>query len=489
MITEEQKRLFAEKLRLRLTSLGFPPSAAEKATSSLLPSHLDGNTLVAECHDGFYREEVFQSQLPELNQVARECWGPEIEVRIRHEAPTTTTQRKVRGKGKSAQTTSLESFFEPQVQTSPAEPPRAAVTQEEPAEEDGFSPNSDFEKPGNRLNPQFTFSTFVRGQSNALAYSACESVTRNPGELTNPVFIYGATGLGKTHLLHSVGNDILRRHPDWTILYVTSEEFMTDMITSIRCHRQAAFRQKYRSADVLLVDDIQFLENREATQLEFFFTFNELCQKRKQIVITSDKYPKDIPNIEERLKSRFLQGLIADIEPPSYEDRYAIIEAKAKPMSLKLKPEIIHHIATHAKTNVREIEGLLNNLRIRQLMTGKIPSLDCVNEYLKRIIRLDNPKLDVSSIQRAVATHFNIRLSDLLSATRERRIVQPRQIAMFLTREILGTSLEEIARSFGKRDHTTIMNAIEKIEDLAKKDASCRAAIMEIRRKLEQHLP
>lgn len=487
MITEDQKILFAEKLRQRLTTLGFPPAAADKASVSLIPTHLEGNTLVAECEDGFYRDEVFRRQLPHLTEIVKECWERVLQIELR---AGTGNGTPTKGRGKKhrepTEKESLESFFD----LTPTPEPTPVVTDEafETQDSSESDASQESEKGRHCLKSNFTFAAFVRGQSNALAYSACESVTRNPGELTNPVFIYGATGLGKTHLLHSVGNEIHRRHPDWNILYVTIEDFMTDMISSIRQHRQEAFRHKYRSADVLLVDDIQFLENREATQLEFFFTFNELCQRQKQIVITSDKYPKDIPNIEERLKSRFLQGLIADIEPPSYEDRYAIIEAKAKTMSLRLKADITHHIAIHAKTNVREIEGILNNLRIRQLMTGKIPTLECVNEYLRRIIRLDTPKVDVGTIQKLVAAQFNIRLSDLLSSSRERKIVQPRQIAMFLTRETLGLSLEEIARSFGKRDHTTIINAIDKITELVRKDASCKSAITEIKRKLEQNL-
>ena len=338
------------------------------------------------------------------------------------------------------------------------------------------------------LNPELTFTTFVRGQSNLIAYSACESIAKNPGNLTNPVFIYGATGLGKTHLLHSVGNEILRQHPTWTIKYVTSVDYMNELIQAIRFSKQEQFRNKYNHVDVLLVDDIQFLESKDSTQLEFFHTFNDLFQKKKQIVITSDKYPKDIPNIEERLKSRFLQGLIADIEPPGFEDRVAIIEAKAKALLLKLTRDVVLHIATHVKSNVREIQGILNNLAMTQSMTGAPPSIESTNAHLRRIIRVPAQSLDLNAIQKAVAAHFGIKLSELMSQDRSQRLVVPRHIAMYLSRELLGSATTEIAEAFGRKNHTTVMHAVEKVKELIEKDASTRAIINELKRKLDQNL-
>jgi chromosomal replication initiator protein len=263
---------------------------------------------------------------------------------------------------------------------------------------------------------------------------------------------------------------------------------MNELIQSIRFYKQEEFRMRYNHVDVLLVDDIQFLESKDSTQLEFFHTFNDLFQKNKQIVITSDKYPKDIPNIEERLKSRFLQGLIADIEPPGFEDRVAIIETKAKALSLKLTRDIVLHIATHVKTNVREIQGILNNLAMTQSMTGAPPTIESTNAHLRRIIRVPAQSLDLSAIQKAVATHFGIKLTELMSQDRSQRLVIPRHIAMYLSRELLGSATTEIAEAFGKRNHTTVMHAVEKVKDLIEKDASTRAIVSELRRKLDQNL-
>lgn len=340
----------------------------------------------------------------------------------------------------------------------------------------------------NNLIQDFMFSTFVRGQSNLVAFSACEAVTQNPGNLTNPVFLYGATGLGKTHLLHSVGNEIQRSHPEWKIIYVTSGDFMIEHIASIRFNKQEMFRNKYRQCDVLLVDDIQFLERKENTQLEFFHTFNELYQRKKQIVITSDKYPKDIPNISERLKSRFVEGLIAEIEPPSFEDRLAIVEAKSRMMGLRLSSDLIQYISENVKANVREIQGVLNNILMNQSMSGKPPTLELIMNLLKRIVRQPSTVLSVDSIQRAVAANFNLRVSDLLAPTRTQRLVLPRHIAMYLSSVMLDCSTTEIAEAFAKKDHTTVLHAISKVKQLLEKDVSTRATVNEIRRKLDQNL-
>lgn len=338
------------------------------------------------------------------------------------------------------------------------------------------------------LQRDFLFDTYVRGQSNMVAYSACEAVARSPGKLSNPVFIYGATGLGKTHLLHAVGNEILTTWPAWNIVYISSQDFMNELITSIRFNKTGEFRTKYHAADVLLVDDIQFLESKESTQMEFFHIFNVLCEKKRQIVITSDKYPKDIPNIEERLKSRFLQGLIADIEPPSYEDRLAIIEAKAKMMNLDLTDEIVAQIASHVRSNVREIQGVLTNLLMGQSMTGKSPTPESTNEILRRIVNMKGPTIDVATIQKVVAQHFALKVSDLTSPKREKRLVLPRHIAMYLAKDLMNIALKEIAESFHRGDHTTVQHAIRKVEQLIASDESTRASIKELKRKLEQCL-
>lgn len=530
--------------------VGFQEKIAATVASVIQPVKIEGNTIIADCKDNFYRYTVINSRMSTITEVAKECWGPDIEIFIRSEADTQFLPKKrTRGekkgtKPKSQPEDSLFASPEAPVESLPLapliqakiksskeklalperplnveqgevfEPEKKTEAKEEKApatavlhasrnldqiskstkvtpialgEDFEGRQNALLEAPLRGLMPEFTFSTFVRGQSNLIAYSACESIARNPGNLTNPVFIYGATGLGKTHLLHSVGNEIKRNHPDWMIVYVTSGDFMNELIASIRFNRQEVFRNKYRLCDVLLVDDIQFLENKDATQLEFFHTFNELYQKKKQIVITSDKYPRDIPNIEERLKSRFLQGLIADIEPPSFEDRVAIIDAKSKGLGLRLSREIILHISTHVKSNVREIQGVLNNLLMTQSMSGKIPTIESTNSLLRRIVRVSEAAADIPTIQRAVASYFGIKLSDLLSANRSQKFVVPRHIAMFLAKELTSSPVTEIAESFGKKDHTTVMHAISKVRELLEKDASTRTAIQDLKRKLDQN--
>jgi chromosomal replication initiator protein len=319
-----------------------------------------------------------------------------------------------------------------------------------------------------------------------VAYSACEAVAKNPGNLSNPVFVYGTSGLGKTHLLHSVGNAIQRNNPSWNILYVTSDDFMNEFIASIRFSRQEQFRQKYRNCDVLLVDDIQFLENKDTTQTEFFHTFNELYQKKKQILITSDKYPKDIPNIEERLKSRFLQGLIADIEPPGFEDRLAILEAKSKNLGLKMDQELAMHIANQVKGSVRELQGVLNTLLMNQNMTGVPATIESANQVLKRMLKINTGiPVDMPLIQKVVSQHFGIKIADMTSKNRSQKYVIPRHVAMYLAKEILQTTTTEIADAFGKKDHTTVMHALTKVKELMDSGPSMKATLQELRKKIE----
>jgi|GEM_PF-365215 len=347
--------------------------------------------------------------------------------------------------------------------------------------------SSGSETPERMLDPQFTFDTFVQGTTNQMASLACQNAARNPGNVSNPVFIYGSTGLGKTHLLYAVGNEIRRNHPDWHVRYVTSEDFVLDFTRAVRHNKHYEFRNKYRQVDVLLVDDIQFLEKKDSSQLEFFHTFNELYQNKKQIVITSDQYPRTIPNIEERLKSRFLQGLIATIEPPTFEDRSAIIEVKAKSFGLRLGREHIDFIATHVKTNVREITGVLNTLLMNQSIKGEPPSLETIQQLLRKDIRTQSNGVDVLSIQKAVSAHYEIKLQELMGASRKENIVTPRHVAMYLAREMLGITTTEVAAAFGRRDHTTVLNAVRRISDLMERDASTLATVKELRRKLEHN--
>jgi chromosomal replication initiator protein len=339
--------------------------------------------------------------------------------------------------------------------------------------------------PERALDPEFTFQTFVQGTNNEIASQACLNAARNPGNVSNPVFIYGSTGLGKTHLLHAVGNEIQRNRPEWHVRYVTSEDFVLDFMRAVRHNKHHEFRNKYRQVDVLLVDDIQFLERKDSTQLEFFHTFNELYQSKKQIVITSDQYPKTIPNIEERLKSRFLQGLIASIEPPTFEDRVGIIEVKASNFGLKLRRDHIEFIATHVKSNVREITGVLKTLLVNQSIKGEAPSLEAIQQLLRKDMRAQSSGVELLSIQKAVSAHFGIKFQDLMSSSRKENFVLPRHVAMYLARDMLPLTTTEIALAFGRKDHTTVLNAVRRISDLIEQDASTLATVKELRRKLE----
>jgi chromosomal replication initiator protein len=534
MASVEKSEVFFEKLKARLISLGLGDAVAHSIASQVIPVKYDGSTIIADCKSQFHGALIVSAKMNEIIEVAKQVWGSHIEFYVRSESETVPASAPKKPRSKQTATTPLFDMPETEVKKSPSKNsareakqnqsstanPNALKTEATVVHKADKSGNSttlqatkninqiatpmnitpisileDFDsrppvtqEQNRSLNPELTFTTFVRGQSNLIACSACESIAKNPGNLTNPVFIYGATGLGKTHLLHSVGNEILRQNPNWNIKYVTSVDYMNELIQSIRFYKQEEFRKRYNHVDVLLVDDIQFLESKDSTQLEFFHTFNDLFQKKKQIVITSDKYPKDIPNIEERLKSRFLQGLIADIEPPGFEDRVAIIETKARALSLKLTRDVVLHIAAHVKSNVREIQGILNNLAMTQSMTGAPPSIESTNAHLRRIIRVPAQSLDLPAIQKAVASHFGIKLSELMSQDRSQRLVIPRHIAMYLSRELLGSATTEIAEAFGKRNHTTVMHAVEKVKDLIEKDASTRAIVNELKRKLDQNL-
>lgn len=534
MATIEKSEVFFEKLKSRLKSLGLGDSVAHSIANQVVPVKFDGHTVIADCKSQFHGNLIISAKMTEIVEVAREVWGPSIDFFIRSDSDSMAPQPKRSKPPKTSETPSLfdtpdnnqkkvsprkiekglkTTYTDPTLENLAAPSIRAPIENiltpkistlqaskniNQMSKQMNVTPISladDFEakatpaqESSRSLNSELNFSTFVRGQSNLIAYSACESIAKNPGNLTNPVFIYGATGLGKTHLLHSVGNEILKQHPNWNIKYVTSVDYMNELIQSIRFYKQEAFRHKYNHVDVLLVDDIQFLESKDSTQLEFFHTFNDLFQKKKQIVITSDKYPKDIPNIEERLKSRFLQGLIADIEPPGFEDRVAIIESKARALNLKLTRDVVLHIATHVKSNVREIQGILNNLAMTQSMTGAPPSIESTNSHLRRMIRIPTQSLDVNTIQKAVASHFGIKLTELMSSDRSQRLVVPRHIAMYLSRELLRSATTEIAEAFGRKNHTTVMHAVEKVKDLIEKDASTRAIVNELKRKLDQNL-
>lgn len=317
-----------------------------------------------------------------------------------------------------------------------------------------------------RLNPEFTFENFVEGKSNQLARAAASQVGENPGRAYNPLFIYGGVGLGKTHLMHSVGNMIRSRNPEARVCYVHSERFVGDMVKGLQHNTISEFKRAYRSLDALLIDDIQFFAGKERSQEEFFHTFNALLEGQRQIILTCDRYPKEVNGLEERLKSRFGWGLTVAIEPPELETSVAILMSKAQAEGVTLPEEVAFFIAKRIRSNVRELEGALRRVIANSRFTGRPITLDFTKEALKDLLALQDKLVTVENIQKTVAEYFKIRVADLLSKRRSRSITRPRQIAMSLAKELTSHSLPEIGDAFGGRDHTTVLHACRRVKAL-----------------------
>ncbi|HEX6591596.1 MAG TPA: chromosomal replication initiator protein DnaA [Moraxellaceae bacterium] len=321
------------------------------------------------------------------------------------------------------------------------------------------------------LNPLFTFENFVSGKSNQLAFAACHQVAEKPGSTGhNPLFIYGPTGLGKTHLMHSVGNAVLRANPNARILYITSERFVGDFVTALQRDLMNDFKRLYRSLDVLLIDDIQFFAGKGGSQEEFFHTFNALLEGSRQIILTSDKFPREINNLDERLKSRFAWGLTLQVEPPELETRVAILMKKAEQNGVLLPQPSAFFVAQHVQANVRELEGALNKVIATARFKGKPVDLDLVKESLKDVLAVRAKQISIENIQKVVAEYYRIPLRELTGKKRNRSYARPRQVAMALSRELTSHSYPEIGQSFDGRDHSTVIHACEKIDDLKRSD-------------------
>ncbi|WP_018871621.1 chromosomal replication initiator protein DnaA [Thioalkalivibrio sp. ALJ16] len=326
--------------------------------------------------------------------------------------------------------------------------------------------------PVSNLNPAFTFDTFVEGKSNQLARAASLQVAENPGVAYNPLFIYGGVGLGKTHLMHAIGHSILARHPEGRIIYLHSERFVADMIKALQHNAIDEFKQHYRSADALLIDDIQFFAGKERSQEEFFHTFNALLEGQQQIILTSDRYPKEVEGLEERLKSRFGWGLTIAIEPPELETRVAILQRKAEQAGIELPSEVAFFMGKRIRSNIRELEGSLRRVIANAHFTGKPITLDFAKDALRDLLAVQNKLITLENIQKTVADYYRVKVADLLSTRRSRSIARPRQIAMALAKELTQHSLPEIGQAFGGRDHTTVLHACRKIAELREADAS-----------------
>src|SRR6267378_1664387 len=391
--------------------------------SWLRPCHLlavEGDHLRIGAPDRFSRDCLMQHHLPALQSAAEKCVGGHPRVSI------------VVDDG-------------------------AAAALDRPA---AATPTAPSGGTAERLNPRYTFDTFVVGSSNQFAQAACQAVAELPSRAYNPLFIYGGVGLGKTHLLHAVGHQSVRLFRGMLVVYITSERFTNELINAIRYDRTAEFRGRYRNIDLLLIDDIQFISGKERTQEEFFHTFNTLYESRKQIIVSSDSPPKDIPEIEERLRSRFEWGLIADIQPPDFETRVAILKKKAALERVRLADDVAYLIASRVKSNIRELEGSLTRMIAFCALTGREMSVDLAQEVLGELWGEEEKIITMEQIQRKVAEAYGIKLSDLKAKNRTKAVAFPRQIAMYLARQLTHASLSEVGRAFGGKDHTTVLHAV-----------------------------
>lgn len=334
------------------------------------------------------------------------------------------------------------------------------------------------------LNPAFTFKSFVEGKSNQLGLAAAMQVAENPGGSYNPLFIYGGVGLGKTHLMHAVGNALISKNPNAKIVYLHSERFVADMVKALQLNAINDFKRYYRSVDALLIDDIQFFAGKERSQEEFFHTFNALLEGGQQIILTCDRYPKEISGLEERLKSRFGWGLTVAVEPPELETRVAILMKKAEQVHMNLPHDAAFFIGQRIRSNVRELEGALKRVIANAHFTGREISIDLVRESLKDLLALQDRLVSVDNIQRVVAEYYKIKVADLLSKRRSRSVARPRQVAMYLAKDLTNHSLPEIGDLFGGRDHTTVLHACRKIKELLDSSADIREDVKNLLRTL-----
>jgi len=340
-----------------------------------------------------------------------------------------------------------------------------------------YQPTAQGRPPRRQLpNPKYTFDNFVVGASNQFAHAASLAVAEAPAKAYNPFFIYGGVGLGKTHLLNSIGNFVMEK-TDLRIAYVTTEQFTNEVINSIRYDKMIDLRRRYRNVDMLLIDDIQFLAGKERTQEEFFHTFNTLYEARKQIVLSSDRFPKEMPSMEERLRSRFEWGLIADLQPPDVETRIAILRKKSEDEGIAIGDDVIQLVAENLKSNIRELEGALIRLGAYATLTGKIITVEMAKTILRDLLGSKRKFITLEDVQEVVANRFNLKVSELKSKRRTKTLVYPRQIAMFLSRELTASSFPEIGREFGGKDHTTIIHACRQIEKALTDDTVLRTTI------------
>ncbi len=346
-------------------------------------------------------------------------------------------------------------------------------------------PNDVFKSISSDLDNRFTFSNFIVGKPNELAFAAARRVSESEDVPFNPLFLYGGVGLGKTHLMHSIAHEIKKRNPLRRVIYMSAEKFMYHFIKALRFKNTVAFKEQFRNVDVLMIDDVQFISGKESTQEEFFHTFNALIDQRKQLIISADKSPQDLEGIEERMRSRLGWGLVADIHPLTYELRLGILQAKEEKLSTRISANILEFLAHKITSNVRELEGALNRLSAFASLVGRDINLDMVQDLLKDLLKSSQKKVNIEEIQKKVSQHFNVKVSDMSSARRSRTVARPRQVAMYLSKNLTSRSLPEIGRRFGNRDHTTVIHAVKKVEELMNKDAGFDEDVQLLIRMLE----
>jgi chromosomal replication initiator protein len=335
------------------------------------------------------------------------------------------------------------------------------------------------------LDPRFTFEDFIVGKSNELAYAAAYRVADSATVPFNPLFLYGGVGLGKTHLMHAIAWHICKRTPERRVIYLSAEKFMYQFVRALRDKNTMAFKEQFRSVDVLMIDDVQFISGKDSTQEEFFHTFNALVDQNRQVVVSADKSPSDLEGMEERMKSRLGWGLVADIHPTTYELRLGILQAKAEKLKQDVPAKVIEFLAHKITSNVRELEGALNRIAAHATLIGRPVTLETTQELLHDLLRANDRRVTIEEIQKRVAEHFNIKVSDMHSARRSRGVARPRQVAMYLSKLLTPRSLPEIGRKFGGRDHTTVMHAVRRVEELRASDSSFAEDVELLRRMLE----
>ena len=338
---------------------------------------------------------------------------------------------------------------------------------------------------GAPLDPRFVFENFVVGKPNELAYAAARRVADSQSASYNPLFLYGGVGLGKTHLMHAIAWHIRTRHPDRKVEYLSAEKFMYHFIRALRFQNTMAFKERFRSVDVLMIDDVQFINGKESTQEEFFHTYNDLVDNNRQVVVSADKSPSDLEGIEERLRSRLGWGLVADIHATTYELRLGILQSKAERLGVAIPAKVLEFLAHKITTSVRELEGALNRVMAHATLVGRDITLESCQDVLHDLLRAHDRRVTIEEIQKRVAEHFNIRIADMHSARRSRAVARPRQVAMYLSKQLTARSLPEIGRKFGGRDHTTVMHAVRKVDELRHADVSFDEDVELLRRMLE----